>query len=75
MAKTSFELDAQTAADIENFAQADGLNKSAYVAALVRRDRRQRGLAQDTKTLQAAGHTPERASALAARLIAAQRAS
>lgn len=75
MAKTSFELDAQTQADIEKFASEEGLGKSAYLAWLVRRDKRQRGLAQDAMTLQAAGYTPDRASALTARLIAAQRAS
>ncbi|GAA1645729.1 hypothetical protein GCM10009764_79150 [Nocardia ninae] len=54
-------------------AQEEGMDRSAYLADLVRRDDLRRRLAADTATLAAAGHAPERASMLTAALITQRR--
>ncbi|WP_040837864.1 hypothetical protein [Nocardia brevicatena] len=49
------------------------LDRSAYLAQWVPRDDLRRRIAADSATLNAAGYTPDRASALTASLIAQRR--
>ncbi len=56
-------------------ADEEGIGRSEYLASLVRADDMRRRLAADTATLNAAGYTPDRASALTASLISRARAS
>ncbi|GAB2683334.1 hypothetical protein [Nocardia goodfellowii] len=73
--KTSVSFDEDTLDILARRAQEDGINQSAYLAALVRRDDMQRRLAADSAALNAAGHTPDRASAVSAALLAARRSA
>ncbi|WP_378736723.1 hypothetical protein [Nocardia brasiliensis] len=73
--KTSVSFDDATLEILARRAQEEGMDRSAYLAELVRRDDLRRRLAADTATLSAAGHTLERASALTAALIAQRRAA
>jgi hypothetical protein len=72
--KTSVSFDDETLEILARRAGEDGMDRSAYLAALVRRDDRRRRIAADSATLNAAGYTPDRATALTAALIAQRRA-
>lgn len=56
-------------------AEEAGIDRSAYLAQLVRRDDLRRRIAADSATLNAAGYTPDRATALTAGLIARRRSA
>ncbi|WP_280491790.1 hypothetical protein [Nocardia asiatica] len=73
--KTSVSFDDETLEILARRAEEEGLDRSAYLAQLVRRDDLRRRIAADSATLNAAGHTPDRASAVTAALIAQRRAA
>jgi hypothetical protein len=56
-------------------AEEAGIDRSAYLAQLVRRDDLRRRIAADSATLNAAGYTPDRATALTAGLFARRRSA
>lgn len=56
-------------------AEEEGIDRSAYLAQLVRRDDLRRRIAADSAALNAAGYTPDRATALTAGLIARRRSA
>lgn len=72
--KTSVSFDDETLDILARRAKEEGMDRSAYLARLVRRDDLQRRIAADSATLNAAGYTPERATAVTAALIARRRA-
>ncbi len=72
--KTSVSLDEETLRILERRAEAENLGRSAYLAKLIHRDDLRQRLAADTATLNSAGHTPDRATTVAARLLAQRRA-
>ncbi|WP_159080341.1 hypothetical protein [Nocardia suismassiliense] len=71
--KTSVSFDDTTLEILARRAEEEGMDRSAYLADLVRRDDLRRRIAADTATLNTAGHTLERASALTAALITHRR--
>ncbi|MFD0000580.1 hypothetical protein [Nocardia sp. NPDC127526] len=73
--KTSMSFDDETLAIIARRAAEENMDRSAYLAELVRRDDLRRRLAADSATLNAAGYGPDRATALTAGLIAQRRAA
>ncbi|MBF6222803.1 hypothetical protein IU479_32475 [Nocardia abscessus] len=73
--KTSVSFDDETLEILARRAEEEGLDRSAYLAQLVRRDDLRRRIAADSATLNAAGYTPDRATTLTAGLIAQRRAA
>ncbi|MGW0252168.1 hypothetical protein ACWDYH_36640 [Nocardia goodfellowii] len=73
--KTSVSFDEETLEILARRAAEVNLDRSAYLAELVHRDDLRRRIAADSATLNAAGYTPDRASALTAGLIAQRRAA
>ncbi|MFI1241439.1 hypothetical protein [Nocardia salmonicida] len=73
--KTSVSFDDETLEILARRANEAGMDRSAFLASLVHRDDMRRRLAADSATLNAAGYTPDRASALTASLISRTRAS
>ncbi len=71
--KTSVSFDEETLEILARRADEEGLDRSAYLAQLVRRDDLRRRIAADSATLNAAGYTPDRATSVTAALIAQQR--
>jgi hypothetical protein len=71
--KTSVSFDEETLDILARRAEEEGLDRSAYLAQLVRRDDLRRRLAADSATLNAAGYTPDRATAVTTGLIAQRR--
>lgn len=72
--KTSVSFDDETLDILARRAKEEGMDRSAYLARLVRRDDLRRRIAADSATLNAAGYTPDRATAVTAALIARRRA-
>jgi hypothetical protein len=72
--KTSVSFDDETLDILARRAEEEGMDRSAYLARLVRRDDLRRRIAADSATLNAAGYTPDRATAVTAALIARRRA-
>ncbi|MBF6335554.1 hypothetical protein IU450_06605 [Nocardia abscessus] len=73
--KTSVSFDDETLEILVRRAEEEGLDRSAYLAQLVRRDDLRRRIAADSATLNAAGYTPDHATTLTAGLIAQRRAA
>jgi hypothetical protein len=73
--KTSVSFDDDVLAILARRAEEEGLDRSAYLAQLVRRDDLRRRIASDSATLNAAGYTPDRATVLTTALIRRQRAA
>lgn len=68
-------FDDETLEVLSRRAKEAGMDRSAFLASLIHRDDMRRRLAADSATLNAAGYTPDRASALTAALITRSRAS
>ncbi|UGT69148.1 hypothetical protein LTT66_02745 [Nocardia gipuzkoensis] len=66
-------FDEETLEILARRAEEEGLDRSAYLSQLVRRDDLRRRLAADSATLNAAGYTPDRATAVTTGLIAQRR--
>lgn len=73
--KTSVTFDDETLAILARRAEEDRLDRSAYLAELIKRDDLRRRIAVDSATLDAAGYTPDRATTLTAALISQRRAA
>ncbi|WP_433662088.1 hypothetical protein ACQPW1_08020 [Nocardia sp. CA-128927] len=73
--KTSISLDEETLEILKRRADAEQLDRSAYLARLIHRDDLRQRIAADSATLNAAGHTPDRATAVTAALIAQRRSA
>jgi hypothetical protein len=73
--KTSVSFDDEILEILARRAEEAGIDRSAYLAQLVRRDDLRRRIAADSATLNAAGYTPDRATALTAGLIARRRSA
>ncbi|MFI7004245.1 ribbon-helix-helix protein, CopG family [Nocardia sp. NPDC050175] len=73
--KTSISLDEETLEILKRRAEAEQLDRSAYLARLIHRDDLRQRIAADSATLNAAGHTPDRATAVTAALIAQRRSA
>ncbi len=73
--KTSVSFDDEILEILARRAEEEGIDRSAYLAQLVRRDDLRRRIAADSATLNAAGYTPDRATALTAGLIAQRRSA
>ena len=73
--KTSVSFDDEILEILARRAEEAGIDRSAYLAQLVRRDDLRRRIAADSATLNAAGYTPDRATALTAGLIAQRRSA
>lgn len=73
--KTSVSFDDETLEILARRAAEEGLDRSAYLARLVRRDDLRRRLAADSATLNAAGYGPDRATAVTAALLAQRRSA
>jgi hypothetical protein len=73
--KTSVSFDDETLEILARRAEEEGVDRSAYLAQLVRRDDLRRRITADSATLNAAGRTPDRATAVTAALIAQRRAA
>ncbi|GGL06298.1 hypothetical protein [Nocardia jinanensis] len=71
--KTSVSFDEETLEILARRAAEADLDRSAYLAQLVHRDDLRRRIATDSATLNAAGYTPDRASAMTASLIMQRR--
>jgi hypothetical protein len=71
--KTSVSFDDETLDILARRAEEEGMDRSAYLARLVRHDDLRR-IAADSATLNAAGYTPDRTTAVTAALIARRRA-
>lgn len=73
--KTSVSFDDEILEILARRAAEEGVDRSAYLSDLVRRDDLRRRIAVDSATLNAAGHTPDRATTLTEALITQRRAA
>ncbi|MFG1793556.1 hypothetical protein [Nocardia sp. NPDC049149] len=73
--KTSVSLDEETLEILKRRADAENLDRSAYLAKLIHRDDLRQRLAADSATLNAAGYTPERATSVTASLLTERRSA